>query len=201
MPVTINGDGSITGLSVGGLPDGCVDTDTIASGAVTNTKVNNSAAIDGSKLGPGSVIKVTHGEHATTGMSTQSTSFVTYAASNITVTKLRGPGNVSGGSYLLVLAGAWIEFEGSGANSKHLAYSIMRDGTEVTGKSRGLGNLYSQNAQGYQSSADMKYMDIANLNAGNYVYSFGIKSPEGTVTCMIGNAQRTGSWQILEVAT
>ena len=23
MPVTINGDGSITGLAVGGLPDGC----------------------------------------------------------------------------------------------------------------------------------------------------------------------------------
>ena len=30
MPVTINGDGSITGLSVGGLPDGTVDADTLA---------------------------------------------------------------------------------------------------------------------------------------------------------------------------
>ena len=58
MPVTINGDGSITGLAVGGLPDGCVDTDTLASGAVTNTKVNNSAAIAGSKLGAGSIIQV-----------------------------------------------------------------------------------------------------------------------------------------------
>ena len=35
MPVTINGDGSITGLSVGGLPDGCVDADTLASGLST----------------------------------------------------------------------------------------------------------------------------------------------------------------------
>ena len=34
MPVTINGDGSIAGLAVGGLPDGCVDTDTIAKSAV-----------------------------------------------------------------------------------------------------------------------------------------------------------------------
>ena len=58
MPVTINGNGSITGLAVGGLPDGCVDTDTLASGAVTNTKVNNSAAIAGSKLGAGSIIQV-----------------------------------------------------------------------------------------------------------------------------------------------
>ena len=201
MPITINGDGTITGLAVGGLPDGCVDTDTIASGAVTNTKVNNSAAIDGSKLGPGSVIKVTHGQHATTGMTTQSTTFVRYTNSDITVTKLRGPGNVSGGSYLLVLAGAWIEFEGSGANSKHLAYSIMRDGTEVTGRTRGLGNLYSQNAQGYQSSADMKYMDTANLNAGNYVYSLCICNTNGSHNVQVGNASRLSTWQILEIAT
>ena len=40
MPVTINGDGSITGLAVGGLPDGCVDTDTLANSAVTEAKTN-----------------------------------------------------------------------------------------------------------------------------------------------------------------
>ncbi len=43
MPVTINGDGSISGLSVGGLPDGSVDADTIAANAVTTTKIANSA--------------------------------------------------------------------------------------------------------------------------------------------------------------
>ena len=32
MAITINGSGTITGLSVGGLPDGCVDADTLASG-------------------------------------------------------------------------------------------------------------------------------------------------------------------------
>ena len=68
MPVTINGDGSIAGLSVGGLPNGTVDADTLASnavtntklanGAVTNTKVNDTAAIAGSKLGAGSIIQV-----------------------------------------------------------------------------------------------------------------------------------------------
>ena len=43
MPVTINGDGSITGLSVGGLPDGSVDADTLASNSVTTAKIANSA--------------------------------------------------------------------------------------------------------------------------------------------------------------
>ena len=39
MPVTINGDGSITGLSVGGLPNGTVDADTLASNCVTAAKL------------------------------------------------------------------------------------------------------------------------------------------------------------------
>jgi len=50
MPVTINGDGSITGLAVGGLPDGCVDADTLAAGAavpadgsITTAKLANGA--------------------------------------------------------------------------------------------------------------------------------------------------------------
>jgi len=38
MPVTINGNGTITGVSVGGLPDGIVDTDMLANGAVTAAK-------------------------------------------------------------------------------------------------------------------------------------------------------------------
>ena len=38
MPVTINGNGSISGLSVGGLPDGCVDTDTIANSVTESNK-------------------------------------------------------------------------------------------------------------------------------------------------------------------
>ena len=49
MPVTINGSGSIAGLAVGGLPDGSVDADTLASNAVTTTKIANGAA-SGSKI-------------------------------------------------------------------------------------------------------------------------------------------------------
>ncbi len=36
MPIAINGSGTITGLSVGGLPDGTVDADTLASGATSD---------------------------------------------------------------------------------------------------------------------------------------------------------------------
>ena len=38
MPIAINGSGTLTGVSVGGLPDGIVDTDMIANNAVTAAK-------------------------------------------------------------------------------------------------------------------------------------------------------------------
>jgi hypothetical protein len=48
MAIVINGSGSITGLSVGGLPDGTVDSDTLATAtssaiAANTAKVTNSA--------------------------------------------------------------------------------------------------------------------------------------------------------------
>ena len=54
MPVTINGDGSILGLAVGGLPDGSVDADTLATDSVTTNKIANSQVTSG-KLASGAV--------------------------------------------------------------------------------------------------------------------------------------------------
>ena len=45
MAITINGGGTITGVSVGGLPDGIVDTDMIAAGAVTGAKRGEGAIL------------------------------------------------------------------------------------------------------------------------------------------------------------
>ena len=38
MPISINGSGTVTGVSVGGLPDGIVDADMLANNAVTPAK-------------------------------------------------------------------------------------------------------------------------------------------------------------------
>ena len=38
MAIVINGSGTVTGISVGGLPDGIVDTDMLANSAVTSAK-------------------------------------------------------------------------------------------------------------------------------------------------------------------
>ena len=39
MPITFNGNGTVTGLAVGGLPDGIVDADMLASSSVTSAKL------------------------------------------------------------------------------------------------------------------------------------------------------------------
>ena len=76
MPIGINGSGTVTGISVGGLPDGIVDTDMLAANAVTAAKrgagailqvestildagVNNIASNSGSPVGSGLITTVT----------------------------------------------------------------------------------------------------------------------------------------------
>ena len=46
MAITINGAGTITGISAGGLPDGCVVADDLATDAVTTLKIDNGSVTD-----------------------------------------------------------------------------------------------------------------------------------------------------------
>ena len=46
MAIAINGSGTITGISVGGLPDGIVDTDMLAANAVATAKIADNAVTD-----------------------------------------------------------------------------------------------------------------------------------------------------------
>ena len=50
MAITINGNGTVTGVSVGGLPDGIVDTDMIAAEAVTSAKLEDRKIINISNI-------------------------------------------------------------------------------------------------------------------------------------------------------
>ena len=50
MAITINGDGSITGLSVGGLPDGTVDAGTVAADVATQAEIDNKLNLSGGNM-------------------------------------------------------------------------------------------------------------------------------------------------------
>ena len=53
MSIVINGNGTITGISVGGLPDGIVDTDMLAANAVATSKIADGAVTSTKSTGLG----------------------------------------------------------------------------------------------------------------------------------------------------
>ena len=69
MPIAINGSGTITGVSVGGLPDGIVDTDMIAAAAVTAPKRGPGSILQTVFASEGNIHTNTTGTYTNTGLS------------------------------------------------------------------------------------------------------------------------------------
>ena len=69
MAVVINGSGTVTGLAVGGLPDGIVDDGTLATDSVTAAKLKDDAITVGD-LPAGSVLQVSSSSLGGTGLET-----------------------------------------------------------------------------------------------------------------------------------
>tara|TARA_B100001778_G_C18471467_1_gene575973 strand:+ start:172 stop:765 length:594 start_codon:yes stop_codon:yes gene_type:complete len=79
MPIAINGSGTVTGISVGGLPDGIVDADMLASNAVTSAKLASGVG--------GKVLQVVQTEKTDTfSASTSTDTDVTGMSATITTT-------------------------------------------------------------------------------------------------------------------
>ena len=75
MPITINGSGTVTGISAGGLPDGTVDEDTLASNSVSNAKMKDDAvataeladdAVDSARIADNAVVTAAIADNAVT---------------------------------------------------------------------------------------------------------------------------------------
>tara|TARA_R100000329_G_scaffold145603_1_gene131307 strand:- start:659 stop:1291 length:633 start_codon:yes stop_codon:yes gene_type:complete len=77
MPIAINGSGTLTGISVGGLPDGIVDADMLAANAVTAAKL--ATGVGGKILQVVQTIK-------TNAFSTNATSMTDVTGMNVAIT-------------------------------------------------------------------------------------------------------------------
>ena len=60
MPVAISGDGTLTGIAVGGLPDGIVDADMLASNSVQPVKIVDNAVTKPKATGFGKILGYAH---------------------------------------------------------------------------------------------------------------------------------------------
>ena len=114
MAIQINGNGTITGISVGGLPDGIVDTDMLAANAVSSAKLASGAG--------GKVLQT---------VSSSTTSQHTNETGTFEDTNLSGsitPSSTS--SKILVMVSQAFEFQRAN-NEAGGSFRLLRDSTVI----------------------------------------------------------------------
>ena len=152
MPITLNGNGTITGISSGGLPAGSVTSATLADGAAT-----------GSKLGSGSIIQTQSFIYTDTTQSynTSGTWNATPVTAQITPT--------SASNKILVMATLTAGNAGSGEGA---AFKVMRSvaggsyvETDSLGDAAGtanrgaVGGLYDENLTTHTDCRSIQFVD------------------------------------------
>ena len=133
MPVTINGDGSIAGLSVGGLGNGgIVDADSLAANAVTTAKIANSA-VTNVKHGAGSVIQVKYVESDTIMSNQSSSSLVDITGLSVSIT----PQSSSSKLFIIMNTNILTIETSDGGSDAAVGLAIVKDGSVIqTGEQR-----------------------------------------------------------------
>ena len=185
MPIAINGSGTVTGISVGGLPDGIVDTDMLAAGAVTAPK-----------RGAGAILQVVQ-TFKNDSFSTTSTSYVDITGFSVTIT----PSSTSNKILLLNFAGLSTD-----GNSSVQYINLLRGSTAIAQPSV---------STGFSSTATMFPQSISNMISWSYsfldspsttsatTYKWQIKGNTGTQYInqrAINDMPRTATMIAMEVA-
>jgi hypothetical protein len=203
MPVTINGDGSISGLAVGGLPDGTVDADTLAAGAA----VPADGSITTAKLANGSV---TSGKLASGAVSVDANSMPVGSIIQVQTSKNTTQANMNSSSY--ADRGHSIQITPNFSNSKivltcYLHFQLFRSNQESSWKVEILKNgsaiksmdsyHYFEAHPSYQSRVVHKanmpitYIDTAG-GTSQITYDFYLATGHGGSN---SNQVQTNTWQ------
>ena len=170
MPVTINGDGSITGLSVGGLPNGTVDADTLASNAVTTAKIANDAVTADKASGTAKGLtmvdhwrkdsQVTGNQSPITGWERVDTHFSLQGSTGMTESSgvFTFP---STGIYKISFFGTWLD---QSANNDYLGQKIQYSTDSGSNYSDGTVGWVSAQTNDYASQTVSFFFDVTNVS-------------------------------------
>ena len=177
MAIQINGNGTITGISVGGLPDGIVDTDMIAANAVTPAK---STITGGKVLQVQQTVLSTQQSYGTSGEN---------EVMNVSIT----PSATS--SKVLVCCNMASCFTNSVTTEIRLL--IYRDSTEITGLVRYF-RTTSTNDRGQPSGM---FLDSPN-STSSITYRLKVARVAGSDGYVINatNGQAKSSLTVMEIA-
>jgi hypothetical protein len=176
MALVLSGDGTVTGLAVGGLPDGTVDAGTLATDSVTAAKLEASA-ITGADLPAGSVLQVVNAIHD----SIFNTTSTTYADTGIQATIT--PSNTSSDILVLVTVPLRKHNTSNGDSSGHI--KLLRGSTTLEEFGRYM--AWNNTANNYaQESVSFCYKDTAANTTSATTYKVQLKtnvSSSGVNSC------------------
>jgi len=172
MPVTINGDGSIAGLSVGGLGSGVVNTATIASGAITSAL-----------MPAGSILQVKQAESSSQITQSSSADFDIVTVS-LTPTAV--------GNKIFIFGCVMGVQNGSGSNNTRLLCRVVRDSTNLM-NSEANHWLQGTSTVMRHGGLSINYIDTApSTNATTYKL-VGYWSDTGGSQCFVNKDNNSGS--------
>ena len=186
MPISINGSGTVTGISVGGLPDGIVDTDMIATSAVTAPK-----------RGAGAILQVVQNSFSTQ-TNFNSTSYV-----DTGLTATTTPSATSSKVLIFGYIPVNTSLFASPYNVYGWGFNIVRGSTEIK---TGTGLQY------YQAIADsdisytvfarphhFEFLDSPNTTSST-TYKIQAKEEDINASLQINNSSETSEMILIEVA-
>lgn len=165
MPVSINGNtGVVTGLAVGGLPDGIVDADMLASNAVTATKLASGVG--------GKVLQVVEAR-LTSDFSHTSTSNTDVGLS-LSITP-------SSASNKVLVSFVGVSYAGAGTNhNPYGRFAILRDSTIITACQQGFYMVLNANKT-LNGNTKLQILDTPNTTSA-ITYKIQARSANTSVT-------------------
>jgi len=144
MPITINGSGTVTGINAGGLPDGVITSDDLASSAFATTAqkdgthttgsitsgttaltvasgsgISNGDYVIGEGITPGTTVSSGGGTTSITLSANANTTLSSDPVSFYSATKLLSPGLIGG-----QLCKAWVNFNGTSTVAIRASYNV-----------------------------------------------------------------------------
>jgi len=178
MAIVINGSGTVTGLAVGGLPDGTVDAGTLATNSVDSAELID-GAVDDSHIGALAASKLTGALPAISGASltgivggkvlqvvkTSATALQTTTAASWVDTNLSLAITPSATTSKIHIQYSFQSVELTTANSG-CSFRIMRDSTSVFTPSAGY-SIYTS-ANGYWQYGDIELDSPSTTSAVTY---------------------------------
>ena len=180
MAIVINGSGTVTGLAVGGLPDGTVDAGTLATDSVTAAKLEVSA-ITGADLPAGSVLQVVQTTKTDTASHTGTSWSSAIMSASITPT--------STSSKILVMYSATMV---CGGNNYETYTSLWRGSTQIfladAAGSRGRSSGVVGKVDAYAGETlSQQYLDSPS-SSNSVTYSLKVRS-SGSVVAYVNRGE------------